>query len=371
MTIANEITRINNAKAAIKEAIINKGVTVSDSAKIDEYPALINSITVSGGSGESGSGGEGGDCDCEYINPDFFELRTENNTSYRGLFYCFSPKTDLDLSMFDSSNVTDMSYMFENSFLGSPGKLINLKSLDFSKVETINYMFDSCRMAGTIDLSGISFPELTSAKNVFYNTSDPTAIDMSNVDMPKVTDASYMFNVLSSNKMTSLNLTGINMPNLISANNMFHYCNKITSLDVSGINFSKVTNANNLFYQCVTLVDVIGEIDFSSLTNGLYPSSSSNPFRYCSALETLYLKNIYKNVTTMKNESKWCINLGDTKVKDECLIYIINELPDLINDKGLTATNKIILTLPTINTLTAEQVQVAILKGWTVANTNY
>lgn len=367
MTITSEITRISNAKAAIKEAIINKGVTVNDSAKIDEYPALINSITVGSGSGESGSGGEGGDCDCEYINPDFFELRTENNTSYRGLFYCFSPKTDLDLSMLDSSNVTDMSYMFESSFIGSPGKLINLKSLDFSKVETINYMFDSCRMAGTIDLSGISFPELTSAKNVFYNTSDPTAIDMSNVDMPKVTDASYMFNVLSSNKMTSLNLTGINMPNLISANNMFHYCNKITSLDVSGINFSKVTNANNLFYQCATLVDVIGEIDFSSLTNGLYPSSSSNPFRYCSALETLYLKNIYKDVTTMKNESKWCINLGDTKIKDECLIYIINELPDLAA-KGLTTTNKIIITLPTINTLTDEQKQVAIDKGWSVAN---
>ena len=62
---------------------------------------------------------------------------------------------------------------------------------------------------------------------------------------------------------------------------------------------------------------------------------------------------------------------GDTKVKDECLIYIINELPDLINDKGLTATDKIKLTLPPTNTLTAEQVAVATSKGWTCVNCNF
>ena len=73
----------------------------------------------------------------------------------------------------------------------------------------------------------------------------------------------------------------------------------------------------------------------------------------------------------MTNASNWSINLTDTKVKDECLIYIINELPDLINDKGLTTTSSIVLTLPPTNTLTQEQVQVAIDKGWSVANTNY
>ena len=84
----------------------------------------------------------------------------------------------------------------------------------------------------------------------------------------------------------------------------------------------------------------------------------------------MYLKNIYKDIT-VTNASKYSINLGETVIKDECLIYIINELPDLINDKGLTATDKIVLTLPPINTLTAEQVQPAIDKGWQVANVNY
>ena len=44
MSIANEITRLNTAKADMKTSIENKGVVVSPSAKIDAYAALINSI---------------------------------------------------------------------------------------------------------------------------------------------------------------------------------------------------------------------------------------------------------------------------------------------------------------------------------------
>lgn len=44
MSIATQISRLMNAKAAIRSAIQNKGVTVSDSAKIDSYASLIDSI---------------------------------------------------------------------------------------------------------------------------------------------------------------------------------------------------------------------------------------------------------------------------------------------------------------------------------------
>ena len=51
MSIASEITRLQNAKAALKESIEAKGVTVEDSAKLDEYPELVDSIP-SGGKSE-------------------------------------------------------------------------------------------------------------------------------------------------------------------------------------------------------------------------------------------------------------------------------------------------------------------------------
>ena len=143
-----------------------------------------------------------------------------------------------------------------------------------------------------------------------------------------------------------------------------------TTLDLSDWDTSNVTNMNFAFQETPYLTTIIGYLDCSNLSMGLYYGGGNHPFYKATALETLYLKNIYKNCT-MTNESKWGISLRDTKVKDECLIYIINELPDLINDKGLTATNKIVLTLPKTNTLTAEQVQPAIDKGWQVVNTTY
>lgn len=52
MSIATEIIRLQNAKAALKESIEAKGVTVASDATLDAYPALVDSIS-SGGSGVS------------------------------------------------------------------------------------------------------------------------------------------------------------------------------------------------------------------------------------------------------------------------------------------------------------------------------
>ena len=49
MSIADEITRLQNAKASIKTAIENKGVTVGDGT-IDTYASKIDEITTGGGS---------------------------------------------------------------------------------------------------------------------------------------------------------------------------------------------------------------------------------------------------------------------------------------------------------------------------------
>lgn len=49
MSIASEITRLQQAKASIKESIENKGVEVSDDAKLDEYPEIIDTIPQGGG----------------------------------------------------------------------------------------------------------------------------------------------------------------------------------------------------------------------------------------------------------------------------------------------------------------------------------
>lgn len=49
MSIANEIQRLQGAKADLKTAIEGKGVTVPSSAKLDDYPDLVNAIEQSSG----------------------------------------------------------------------------------------------------------------------------------------------------------------------------------------------------------------------------------------------------------------------------------------------------------------------------------
>lgn len=51
MSIQTELTRITNAKAAIKAAIEGKGVTVPDGTLLDGMAALIDSIEAGGGAG--------------------------------------------------------------------------------------------------------------------------------------------------------------------------------------------------------------------------------------------------------------------------------------------------------------------------------
>ena len=154
-----------------------------------------------------------------------------------------------------------------------------------------------------------------------------------------------------------------NAANITDASSILSYYRGST-IDLSEWDTSKVIRMNSFFWNCMWLTDIIGEIDMSNV--GI--NEANNMFYCCYELKTLYLKNIYKNCT-MTNYYTWSINLGDTKVKDECLLYIIDQLPDLYA-KGLTETNKITFTLPPTNTLTQEQIAVGIAKGWTFINVN-
>ena len=49
MSIATQIQRLQTAKADIKTAIENKGVTIPSNATIDAYPTYVSQITSGGG----------------------------------------------------------------------------------------------------------------------------------------------------------------------------------------------------------------------------------------------------------------------------------------------------------------------------------
>lgn len=159
-----------------------------------------------------------------------------------------------------------------------------------------------------------------------------------------------------------------NAANITDMENMFtNY--QGTTLDISDWDTSNVTYTYQMFSGAVNLTTIAGVFDCSNLKLNSYKGPLGNAFISCKNLETLYLKDIFKN-STMANSAYWSINLGNTKVKDECLLYIINELPNLY-DKGITNNTNIILTLPPTNTLTESDVAIAVSKGWICANCNF
>ena len=85
MSLSSEITRLQNAKSALKTSIEAKGVTVSDSTLISDYSAYVDQIPTGGG------GGGGNEDLIDLIERDITTLNIPSGTTKIGryaLSYC-------------------------------------------------------------------------------------------------------------------------------------------------------------------------------------------------------------------------------------------------------------------------------------------
>ena len=181
---------------------------------------------------------------------------TSNVTSMQSMFSGCSSLTSLDVSGFDTSNVTTMAYMFYNcSGLTS----LDVSVFNTSKVTDMHGMFYSCSSLSSLDLSGFDTSNVTSIENLFYNCSGLTSLDLSNFNTSNVTTMSDLFDKCSS--LTSLNLSGFNTSNVTSMHEMFHGCSSLASLDLSMFDTSNVTNMYGMFMGCTGLRDIyVGDL---------------------------------------------------------------------------------------------------------------
>lgn len=350
-TTADKLNKLLETKANIKQAIIDKGVGISDDTKFADYPSKIADIA----SGD------------DPVGP-FYRQLTNNGTTYN---YLFSNKTISDPSFIeslDTSNVTDMRYAFHYFTTSS----LDLSGWDVSNVTKMNYMFNYANLSNlALDLSNWDISKVTSMSNMFADAK-MVGINIFNTIPSAVTSLEYFFD-----SFTGEYIYGIkdwDVSNVKAFGCLFCDCSKLKEIDISGWDTSNGTSFQSsiypIIYGCSNLERVIGVIDMSNNKTSLQYSATYALTKGCKKLKELRLVNIYKN-TPVKNEAGYSLYLQDTQIEDQYLIEIIENLPDLINDKGLTDTSKLIIMLPPTNTLTEEQVQIAIDKGWTVANTTY
>ena len=90
----------------------------------------------------------------------------------------------------DTSNVTDMHYMFYNCQALTS---VNVSNWNTSKVKTINKMFQNCIALTSLDLSNFDTSNVTNMQSMFYNCNHLISLYLSNWDTSKVSSMSYMF----------------------------------------------------------------------------------------------------------------------------------------------------------------------------------
>ena len=168
-------------------------------------------------------------------------------TNMSDMFQSCGSLTSLDLSGWNTSNVTDMNYMFSHCSF----KSLDLSHFDTSNVTDMHAMFRSCKSLTTLDLSGWDVSNVTDMLSMFNSCSSLNTLDLSGWNTNSVTDMSHMFEDCTN--LTSLDLSGWDVSNVTDMLSMFNSCKSLTSLDISGWNISQVTSMRFMFYYCNSL----------------------------------------------------------------------------------------------------------------------
>ena len=167
---------------------------------------------------------------------------TSNVTNMRSMFSSMYNLTTLDLSNFDTSKVTDMNSMFSGM---SKLTSLNLPNFDTSNVTNMGYMFSGMSKLTSLNLPNFDTSNVTNMQYMFFNMPSLTTLDLSSFDTSQVTNMSGMF--LGMSKLTSLNLPNFDTSNVTNMKSMFHNMSSLTTLNLSNFNTSKVTNMDSMF----------------------------------------------------------------------------------------------------------------------------
>ena len=198
MSISSQITRLQNAKSDLKTSINAKldGTAITNET-IDNYASFVDQIQTGGGT-------------------DMLQSRVDETKSCMYLFYHYSGTNPNCVKNLNTSNVTDMSSMFQG-----------------------------CTSLTSLDLSNFNTSNVTNMYDMFSNCRKLTSLNLSSFNTSNVTNMSYMFS--KCHKLTSLNLSSFNTSNVTSMGDMFSNCSALTYLDISNFDFTHVMNYGSMF----------------------------------------------------------------------------------------------------------------------------
>lgn len=156
---------------------------------------------------------------------------------------------------------------------------------------------------------------VTNMSFMFYNCRNVTSLDLRHFDTSNVTTMRQMFTVC--NGLTSLNFNGLNTSKVTDFDNAFSAVN-LKTVDLTGLDTSRATNLSYMFCDCSKL-ETIGDVtfDFTSATN------ISQMFRNCTKLGQLSYELKFKNVPSSRWADKSALRSA-AYIPANCVVTVEN-----------------------------------------------
>ena len=238
-----------------------------------------------------------------------FDTDTTKNTSIEAMFKGCSSLESVDLSWINTDGCDDFSDVFNGcSFVIE----LDVSDWDTQKVRSFASMFKECSSLSSLDLSNFDTTKATNIGSMFSGCSQLSSIILgSKFNTSLIKDFSYLFQGDSSLTIFTFDKTSFVGTSATNISGMFEECSGLTSIDLSGFNAYNIVSANYTFQNCsnVETIDISG-IDTSTIQNFKYI------FDGCSSLTTINGVLDMKSAVNYKGMFGTCPNLKGLKVKN-------------------------------------------------------
>ena len=197
------------------------------------------------------------------------------NSNSKGMFQWFTKMETIDLSGFDTSEVTSMNTMFYT--------MNSLKSIDVSGFNTSNVidmyaMFDQTGVIEQLNVSSFDTSNVTDMKWMFFGLNKLKKLNLTNFNTGKVTNMYGMFDAMTDVSEIKFG-TNFNTRNVTNMGRMFSRTSSIQQLDLSHFNTGNVTAMNDMFSLMTSLTQINfgANFDTSNVTDmtGMFYQSTS------------------------------------------------------------------------------------------------
>lgn len=211
---------------------------------------------------------------------DLSNFNTSNVTNMDAMFASYNITELKGLNVLDTSNVTSMQAMFYQNASTS----LDLSNFDTSKVTNMHRMFVET-YATELDLSSFDTSNVTDMSDMFPHSYAAT-INLSSFNTNKVTNMYFMF---AGAHASVLDVSSFNTSNVTNMRAMFSTAKATEIKGLENFNTSKVTNMYNMFAYTQLETYDLSSFDTSSVTDMSYMFST------CENLKTIYVSNKFSN----------------------------------------------------------------------------